>query len=157
MNLADREASSRRDAASAPGDAVRPDLAGPRSVAPAVDLSTAAELPAERVLASLGSDAAVGLTSAEAATRLAEHGPNELEPAERTSFWRLLWDGMREPFIVLLFIAGCLAVALGETRDGLLVLVILAPIVGAGVVTEYRGERALEALRAAAAPTPHLE
>ena len=42
---------------------------------------------------------------------------------------------------------------LGEVRDGLLVLVALFPIVAADVVTEYRGERALEALREASAPT----
>src|SRR6185436_20816075 len=43
-------------------------------------------------------------------------------------------------------------VLLGEARDGLLVLVGLIPIVGADVITEYRGERALEALRDASAP-----
>ena len=41
---------------------------------------------------------------------------------------------------------------LGELRDGLLVLLGLLPIVGADVVTEYRGQQALEALRAASAP-----
>jgi Ca2+-transporting ATPase len=75
-----------------------------------------------------------------------------LEPVRKTSLPRLFWAGAREPFVVLLFVAGCLAIALNEVRDGLLVLVILAPIVGAGVVTEYRGEKALEALREAAAP-----
>ena len=42
-----------------------------------------------------------------------------------------------------------LAIVVGEVRDGLLVLAGLLPIVGADVVTEYRGERALEALREA--------
>jgi Ca2+-transporting ATPase len=37
-----------------------------------------------------------------------------------------------------------------------LVLVALLPIVGADVVTEYRGERALEALREASAPTARV-
>src|SRR3970282_956774 len=45
---------------------------------------------------------------------------------------------------------------LGEIRDGLLVLVGLVPIVGADVVTEYRGERALEALRDASAPLARI-
>ncbi|HEX7591815.1 MAG TPA: HAD-IC family P-type ATPase [Candidatus Limnocylindrales bacterium] len=112
----------------------------------------AAQLPAESILERLGVDASVGLTQDQNSARLAEFGPNELEPSRKTSFWKLLWAGAREPFVVLLFIAGCLAIALGEFRDGLLVLVILAPIVGAGVVTEYRGEKALEALRDAAAP-----
>ena len=112
----------------------------------------AAQLPADSVLERLGANASTGLTSEQTSSRLAEFGPNELEPSAKTSFWRLLWDGAREPFVVMLFIAGCLAIALNEVRDGLLVLVILAPIVGAGVLTEYRGEKALEALRDAAAP-----
>jgi P-type Ca2+ transporter type 2C len=113
---------------------------------------TAAHLPAASVLERLGADGTLGLTPGETASRLALFGPNELEPDRKTSLLRLFWDGAREPFVVLLFIAGCLAIALNEVRDGLLVLVILAPIVGAGVVTEYRGEKALEALREAAAP-----
>ncbi len=117
------------------------------------DLSeTAAQLSADSVLERLGTDSSLGLTPEQTSARLAEFGPNELEPSQKTSLWRLIWDGAREPFVVLLFIAGCLAIALNEVRDGLLVLVILAPIVGAGVVTEYRGEKALEALRDAAAP-----
>lgn len=52
----------------------------------------------------------------------------------------------------MLFVAGVLAILLGELRDGLLVLVGLVPIVGADVATSYRAERALEALRAASAP-----
>jgi Ca2+-transporting ATPase len=120
---------------------------------PIADLSEiAAQLTADSVLERLGADQSRGLTSRETSARLAEFGSNELEPAQKTSLLRLFWDGAREPFVVLLFIAGCLAIALNEVRDGLLVLVILAPIVGAGVITEYRGEKALEALRDAAAP-----
>jgi Ca2+-transporting ATPase len=116
----------------------------------------ASQIPAGSVLERLGANASTGLTQDQTSSRLAEFGPNELEPSQKTSIWRLLWDGAREPFVVLLFVAGCLAIALGEVRDGLLVLVILAPIVGAGVATEYRGEKALEALRDAAAPVARV-
>ncbi|HEY5474300.1 MAG TPA: HAD-IC family P-type ATPase [Candidatus Limnocylindrales bacterium] len=127
---------------------------GPESLSALLaDLSeTAAQLPIDSVLERLGADPALGLTPEQTSARLSEFGPNELEPSQKTSLWRLIWAGVREPFVILLFIAGCLAIALNEVRDGLLVLVILAPIVGASVVTEYRGEKALEALRDAAAP-----
>jgi Ca2+-transporting ATPase len=113
-------------------------------------------MTSESVLRQLESNAATGLTPEQTSSRLAEFGFNELESVRKTSLLRLFWDGAREPFVVLLFIAGCLAIALNEVRDGLLVLVILAPIVGAGVVTEYRGEKALEALREAAAPSARV-
>ena len=131
--------------------------ARPRSADPSFDLSgTAAQLSADAVLERLGTGPALGLTLEQTSVSLTEFGPNALEPPQKTSLLRLLWDGAREPFVVLLFIAGCLAIALNEVRDGLLVLVILAPIVGAGVLTEYRGEKALEALREAAAPSARV-
>ena len=65
-------------------------------------------------------------------------------------------DSATEPFVLLLLAAGALAIVVGEVRDGALVLLALLPIVGADVVTEYRGERALEALRAASAPTSRV-
>lgn len=63
---------------------------------------------------------------------------------------------MTEPFVLLLAAAGIAAVALGEVRDGLLVLGGLIPIVGADVATTYRSERALAELREAVAPRAHV-
>jgi Ca2+-transporting ATPase len=67
-----------------------------------------------------------------------------------------VWDAVTEPFVLLLLVAGIGAVALGEVRDGLLVLVGLLPIVGADVIVEYRADRALDELRAAAAPVARV-
>jgi P-type Ca2+ transporter type 2C len=97
-------------------------------------------------------DSAIGLSAAEASRRALAAGPNALEAARREPLWRILLDAALEPFVILLAVAGGLAIVVGEVRDGLLVLLGLLPIVGADVVTEYRGERALEALRAASAP-----
>jgi Ca2+-transporting ATPase len=131
--------------------------ARPGSATSSFDLSgRAAQFPADAVLKRLETNPTLGLTPEQTSERLAEFGPNELEPVRKTSLWGLIWDGAREPFVVLLFVAGCLAIALNEVRDGLLVLIILAPIVGAGVVTEYRGEKALEALREAVAPSARV-
>ena len=104
------------------------------------------------VAAALGVDPAQGLTTAEAERRATEIGPNALEASKREPVWRMVLDAATEPFVLMLLAAGGLAIFVGEIRDGLLVLVGLLPIVGADVITEYRGERALEALRAASAP-----
>jgi Ca2+-transporting ATPase len=109
-------------------------------------------VPAVEVASLLGVDVAGGLTAEIVAERQARYGPNEIDPVARPSFASIVWDAVSEPFVILLFVAGILAVALGEVRDGALVLVGLLPIVGADVVTTFRSERALESLRAAAAP-----
>jgi Ca2+-transporting ATPase len=115
-------------------------------------LGTAHARPGDEVAGALGVDRARGLDPAEVRRRAETSGPNALEPARRASIASMVWDAATEPFVLLLLAAGALAVALGEVRDGLLILAGLIPIVGADVVTEYRGDRALEALRDASAP-----
>ena len=108
--------------------------------------------PSGEVAAALEVDPTAGLSSGIAEQRYILAGPNELEEVRRPSLLRIVWDSFTEPFILLLVVAGALAVALGEVRDGAFVLLMIGPMVGADVITEYRAERALEALRAAAAP-----
>ena len=129
----------------------RPDGAAAAVAEPAGPLEPHA-LTAAVVAERLGVDPAVGLTTAEAARRRALSGPNVLDEAKRQPLWRMLLEAATEPFVVMLAVAGLLAILVGEVRDGLLVLFGLLPIVGADVVTEFRGERALEALREASAP-----
>ena len=119
-------------------------------------LDGAHAFPAEEVADRLEVDPTVGLAGAEAARRAALGGPNALEATRRRPVWRMVVDSSTEPFVVLLVVAGVLAVIVGEVRDGLLVLIALLPIVGADVFTEYRGDRALEALREASAPTSRV-
>jgi len=108
------------------------------------------------VAGALAVDPTVGLTSDEVERRRAAHGPNALEASTREPLWRLLVKSATEPFVLMLAAAGGLAILVGEARDGILVLFGLLPIVGADVVTEYRGERALEALRDATAPVARV-
>jgi Ca2+-transporting ATPase len=107
---------------------------------------------AAAVAAALGVSPDVGLSEAEVERRLAATGPNEISAPAPPRVWREVIRAVSEPFILLLLAAGGLAVLLGEARDGLLVMMGLIPIVAADVVTEFRAERALQALRAASAP-----
>jgi P-type Ca2+ transporter type 2C len=119
----------------------------------AVDPGTAAHArTASDVAASLDVDPVRGLSAPVVAERRDRFGVNELEEVERPSVWAMVWEAVTEPFVILLFVAGILAVLLGEVRDGALVLIGLLPIVGADVATTYRSEKAMESLRAAAAP-----
>ena len=123
----------------------------------AVDQSTTAYArTASDVAAALGVDPARGLPPQLVAERREEFGLNELQEVERPSVWAMVWEAVTEPFVILLFVAGALAVLLGEVRDGALVLVGLLPIVGADVATTYRSEKAMESLRAAAAPVARV-
>ena len=106
----------------------------------------------DAVAAELSVDPALGLDAAEIEVRAAAAGPNELEPHKPPSVLHMVFEAATEPFVLLRATAGVLAILLQEVRDGIHILIGLLPIVGADVVTEYRGERALEALRDASAP-----
>jgi P-type Ca2+ transporter type 2C len=109
-------------------------------------------LPAEAVYARLTSTPQ-GLTVAEAARRLAEHGPNELQAVQRISPWALLFEQFQNVLIIILLIATALSAFLGHGVEAIAIAVIVLFAVLLGFVQEYRAERAIEALRQMAAPT----
>lgn len=116
------------------------------------DLDDAHARAAGAVAAIVGVDPRVGLTTADALGRADEVGPNALAAPVPPQVWRLVLRSAAQPFVLLLLVAGVAAALIGEVRDGLLILAGLIPLVGADVATEYRGEQALQALRAASAP-----
>ncbi|MFH1146786.1 MAG: cation-translocating P-type ATPase [Pseudomonadota bacterium] len=109
-------------------------------------------LPIE-TLYSLLKSAPAGLTSAEAARRLAQHGPNELQEAHRISPWTLLFEQFKNVLIVILLVGTALSAFLGHEVEAIAIAVIVLFAVLLGFVQEYRAERAIEALRQMAAPT----
>ena len=109
-------------------------------------------LPTEAVLEALSASPG-GLTSGEAARRLAEGGPNELQAMARPSPWTLLLEQFKNVLILILLAATALSAALGEGVDAVVIGIIVLFAVLLGFIQEYRAERALDALRKMAAPT----
>ena len=134
------------------GEEVQATSMAPGRPAPPTPLTSAHALASAEVARILEVDPRRGLDAASVAARAAVAGSNEVEHAPPPRLWRMVLRSASEPFVLLLLAAGIGAILLGEARDGWLVLIGLIPIVGADVVTEYRGEHALEALRAASAP-----
>ena len=92
--------------------------------------------------------AAQGLTSAQAAERRAEHGPNRLPPPRRPSMLRRLVGELTHFFALMLWVAGILALVAGLPELG---VAIFAVIVLNGVFAfaqQARADRAAERLRA---------
>jgi P-type Ca2+ transporter type 2C len=105
------------------------------------------ELPASFVAAGL-----VGLSSAEAAERLARDGPNELQADKPRTAWHVALDVVREPMLALLLGAAALYVLLGEARDAWTLLGFVLVVIVITIVQERRTERALGALRDLSSP-----
>jgi Mg2+-importing ATPase len=88
-----------------------------------------------------------GLSSAEAAERLREYGPNTLASERPVGRTVVLWNQLKSPLQLLLLFAVGAAAASGEWLDATIVVVIVVSSVGLGYVREYRAQRALEELR----------
>ncbi|MBK8989663.1 MAG: cation-translocating P-type ATPase [Chloroflexi bacterium] len=94
-----------------------------------------------------------GLDTTEAAKRLQENGPNELQAAHRVSPWALLLEQFKNVLILILLGATIISLFLGHGIESVVIAIIVLFAVGLGFVQEYRAERAIEALRQMAAPT----
>jgi P-type Ca2+ transporter type 2C len=93
-----------------------------------------------------------GLTAEEARARLAVDGPNAIQRAKGTPWWRTFLDQFRGVMIWLLVAAGVIALAVGESSDAAAIGAIVVINALVGFVQERRAESAVLALRAMTAP-----
>ena len=100
----------------------------------------------------LSSESPVGLTSAEAAVRLATEGYNDLPSADRRTLLLIVRDVLREPMFALLLGAGAIYLVLGDLGEALILMAFATLSVGITIVQEQRSERVLDALRDIASP-----
>lgn len=93
-----------------------------------------------------------GLSSHEAAARLASEGPNVLASGEARTFGRIVLDVVREPMLALLLVAGAIYLALGDLHEALLLVAFACLSILITAVQETRTERAVAALRDLTSP-----
>jgi P-type Mg2+ transporter len=111
-----------------------------------LSLAEAAGLSPDEVLSRLGSSLD-GLSSADAAQRLAQFGPNALG-AHRVRAIAVLRRQLWNPILILLLGAALVSGLTGGETNALIIAVIVALSVGLGFFNEYRAERSMAALRA---------
>ena len=137
------------------------------ATAPSPTLTTSPDAPpadpslagGAEVAGSLGSDPAKGLTSVEAAERLARAGPNRLDPEPEVPAWRKFLAQFADPLIYLLLAAVVVSLVAwvleggdGVPFEAIVIAVIIVANAVLGFVQERRAEEAVVALQRMAAP-----
>jgi Ca2+-transporting ATPase len=106
---------------------------------------------AGEALAALGG-AADGLSAAEAARRLAEHGRNELKESLPLSPWTIFLGQFKNLIVWILIVAGVISGVLGEGVDAIAILAIVVLNAVIGFYQEFSAEKSIAALRRMTAP-----
>lgn len=107
---------------------------------------------ATAILEALGSTIESGLSTSEAAARLAVSGPNEFESDRPPTILKLVANQLADFMIGILILAALISGFLGDIVDTIAILIIVLLNAAVGVFQEYRAERAVAALREMSAP-----
>jgi P-type Ca2+ transporter type 2C len=114
-----------------------------------------ARTPADTVRG-LVADAERGLTSAEARLRRSIHGENRLEENGAAPAWMLFLQQFKGLLILVLIGAAGLAAAIGDLKDAVVILAVVALNAVLAFVQEYRAGQAIAALKEMLAPTARV-
>lgn len=107
-------------------------------------------LQADEVIELTGSSTN-GLDSDNAALKLAEYGPNELQEKKKKPAWVLFLQQFKDFMILVLMAAAIIAGIAGDITDTIIIMVIVFLNAIVGFIQEYRAEKAMEALKKIAA------
>jgi Mg2+-importing ATPase len=89
-----------------------------------------------------------GLSPDEAATRLAEHGPNVLARDHQPNFLTLLWRGVLNPLMILLAVLATISFATGDLGGGLVMVSMIGISLGLKLLQESKAGNAAAKLKA---------
>lgn len=94
-----------------------------------------------------------GLTSAEAAVRLARDGPNVIDTLRHQSLIAKIARRVAEPLVAILLISAAISGAMGDWQSLVVIALIVALSIGLDVFQEHKAESAIAALQRSIAIT----
>jgi calcium-translocating P-type ATPase len=124
-----------------PGTVIEPAESAPTLDEGEIDLTQRAEELLHRLRSS-----SEGLSSAEAARRLIQYGPNQLRRRRGLQWPQELARQLTHPLALLLWVAAALSFAVGSEMVGIAVLLVIGLNAAFAFAQELQAERAVEAL-----------
>jgi Ca2+-transporting ATPase len=103
-------------------------------------------LSADEVVTSAGSDAGLGLSRAEAASRLSTYGQNEIAAEQPPSVWAVAGQQLRDPMNIMLVAVVVVSILIGQVSTGVIVALLILLNVGLGTRQELTARASVDAL-----------
>lgn len=101
---------------------------------------------ADAVVAALDADRERGLSQAEAARRLAEHGPNAIAAEPAPSIWQVALRQLADPMNVMLVAVAIISLVISQISVGILVGILVVLNVVLGTKQELKAKASVDAL-----------
>ena len=101
---------------------------------------------AEAVIAAVDTDRDRGLSAAEAARRLAEHGPNSIAAEPAPSVWQVSLRQLADPMNLMLVAVAIISLIIGQLSVGILVSALVVLNVVLGARQELKARASVDAL-----------
>jgi len=102
-------------------------------------------------------DPSTGLSLSAASEALARFGTNSLRKPETPPWWSFIVSQFNNPMVWVLSLAAVISLFMEERLDAAAIVVVIFLNTLIGFVTEFRAERAIEALRSMTAPSARVQ
>jgi P-type Ca2+ transporter type 2C len=99
------------------------------------------------VLAAASIDVEQGLSNAEVVKRVEQYGANILDASETVSPLKILFHNLNNIIVYLLIAAAVVAFFMGDTVEGIAVIIAILIAVLSGFISEYKAQKSVESLQ----------
>lgn len=94
-----------------------------------------------------------GLTAEEAAARLTQYGPNELQGGEKKGILRIFLEQFADFLVIILILAAIVSAVLSDTESMAVILAVITLNAVLGTVQTVKAAASLDALKQMSAPS----
>lgn len=101
----------------------------------------------EAVVEVSGVDLKLGLGTEEAVARIERYGANVLESTDKVSALKILFHNVNNIIVYLLVAAAIVAFFMGDTVEGIAVIIAILIAVLSGFITEFKAQKSVESLQ----------
>ncbi|MGH0052442.1 MAG: cation-translocating P-type ATPase [Sphaerochaetaceae bacterium] len=101
----------------------------------------------QEIVEKLSTDRKQGLSPEEAQKRFEKFGANKITSGTKLSIWKILFTNLHNIIVYLLIVASAVAFLMGDTVEGIAIIIAILIAVLSGFISEYKAQQSVESLQ----------